>query len=628
MLSIGIIHQKAENSKIIRSHKLQPQEGVTLFLILASEKDNITSIIEDHFLETLSGIEWEKENLHTDFSFVSENYNRFIQNIDWEELTGISIIFAVLFDTYLIFSHVGEAEILLVEKSHDISLLSTKNTDTHFHSFSSGELKNESDVYFSPFSLEERLWDDVFVEFAHLKDESWRENFTRVLTQEIRESIDIGYIRYRSDIQKEQHSTRWIKQSAILRDTVSQAKNFILAKAWSKIKEMQEVIFEKKNDQTKYVFLWVWIVILFFLMYSVFGSIFWVIHSSNTDTKNKLIQAKELIEQSQKLTTNPTAFSKNIKEAEEILFSLRSEESHLADTQELLSRIEAMKKEVNDVQTVDLKKLPKVLEFLSTTIDPVVTFESNKKLTILGKQNAILEYIRGEKIGNPIAYPPSETLVSYTIADDGTFFIMTDNNRVIAPKRTDITYVTVTGQNGWEGWNIMKSFNGNLYVWQSGTGNIYKHKPGINGFSAQTVVIAWQTNPSIREIGIDGGIYIILSDGKILRYISGKPNKNITLNKIPGEYSLWSSEESTQLIVQPNLSYIYLKTGNRIWIFSPDAKRFQDVTAWNYVAQLELAWDDTIRDMSIPRDGIIYITSKTSVYELGFDVADGKIILK
>jgi hypothetical protein len=32
--------------------------------------------------------------------------------------------------------------------------------------------------------------------------------------------------------------------------------------------------------------------------------------------------------------------------------------------------------------------------------------------------------------------------------------------------------------------------------------------------------------------------------------------------------------------------------------------------------------------MSIPRDGIIYITSKTSVYELGFDVADGKIILK
>jgi hypothetical protein len=82
MLSIGIIHQKAENSKIIRSHKLQPQEGVTLFLILASEKDNITSIIEDHFLETLSGIEWEKENLHTDFSFVSENYNRFIQNID------------------------------------------------------------------------------------------------------------------------------------------------------------------------------------------------------------------------------------------------------------------------------------------------------------------------------------------------------------------------------------------------------------------------------------------------------------------------------------------------------------------------------------------------------------------
>ena len=157
MLSVGLIHQKAENSKTIRSHKLQPQEGVTLFLILASDKDNVLSIVEDHFLETLSGIEWTRENLHTDFSFVSEDYNRFIQNIDESELSGISIVFAVLFDTYLIFSHVGEAEILLVEKNQDISLLSSKNTDTHFHSFSSGELKNESDIYLSPFSLEERL---------------------------------------------------------------------------------------------------------------------------------------------------------------------------------------------------------------------------------------------------------------------------------------------------------------------------------------------------------------------------------------------------------------------------------------------------------------------------------------
>ncbi|MFZ2336799.1 MAG: hypothetical protein WAW59_00530 [Patescibacteria group bacterium] len=79
---------------------------------------------------------------------------------------------------------------------------------------------------------------------------------------------------------------------------------------------------------------------------------------------------------------------------------------------------------------------------------------------------------------------------------------------------------------------------------------------------------------------------------------------------------------------QPNLSYTYVLSGRNIWIFSPDSKRFQDVTAWNYVAQLELQGTEEVRGINIPRDGLVYITTNNHVYELPFEVADGKIILR
>jgi hypothetical protein len=80
--------------------------------------------------------------------------------------------------------------------------------------------------------------------------------------------------------------------------------------------------------------------------------------------------------------------------------------------------------------------------------------------------------------------------------------------------------------------------------------------------------------------------------------------------------------------VKPNLSYIYILSGKNVWIFAPDSKRFQDVTAWNYVAQLELQTPENIRSISVPRDGLLYIVTSSSVYELAFEVADGKIILR
>lgn len=55
---------------------------------------------------------------------------------------------------------------------------------------------------------------------------------------------------------------------------------------------------------------------------------------------------------------------------------------------------------------------------------------------------------------------------------------------------------------------MINNFNGNLYITKSSDGQIYKHKPGINGYSQRAAVLP-EVKPDIREVGIDGGFYVI-----------------------------------------------------------------------------------------------------------------------
>jgi hypothetical protein len=113
-----------------------------------------------------------------------------------------------------------------------------------------------------------------------------------------------------------------------------------------------------------------------------------------------------------------------------------------------------------------------------------------------------------------------------------------------------------------------------------------------------------------------------------MRYFSDKDTlTSIVLNKIPGEWNIDTTKTSA-FITRGYLSYIYILNGDRIWIFKPDSKRFQDIKSWTYMGQFELKIDTLIKSISIPRDGTIYVTTKTGVYELKFEFVDGKVIFK
>jgi hypothetical protein len=235
--------------------------------------------------------------------------------------------------------------------------------------------------------------------------------------------------------------------------------------------------------------------------------------------KNQIIQAQTLIEESQKLTSNSAAFNANIKAAEDILFQIRDRQEYMKDTQELLLRIEAMKKEMYDIQTIDITKRESIIPFNPLDISPIQVFEYNKKLNLIGKTSALLGYIPSNPLPQMISYPPGEEVLHADSTDDGNVYFLTKNKRILSTKRNEITYANVTGQNGWEDAGKIRTFNNNLYLIDQNIGQIYRHKPGVNGFSQKSEVLP-VTLSGILDVGIDGGFYIVTDEPRIYRLIS------------------------------------------------------------------------------------------------------------
>jgi hypothetical protein len=605
--------------------------------MISSERENIISVIEDHLLESISSTSWNDGDEESDFTYITERYNQFQRNIDEWDKKNIGILFGILKHDDLTVSVIGNTSATLREKNGDLSIIA-ENTETgeEFTSVSSGKIPSGSQIFLTSRPLSRFMADDCLDECALLSHEIFMTTMEGILERDTRESIHLIRIKNESKIDdslrkkiKNPSAKKIIHQADIMRSYVWDMWSGLFGREiYSKYREHVRVFLQRKNTTILILFLIIGIILFFLLISTLIWALFSIQSSPQIDVKNQIIEAQTLIEESQKLTSNSAAFNANIKAAEDILFQIRDRQEYMKDTQELLLRIEAMKKEMYDIQTIDITKRESIIPFNPLDISPIQVFESNKKLNLIGKTSALLGYIPSSTLPQVISYPPGEEVLHADSTDDGNVYFLTKNKRILSTKRNEITYANVTGQNGWEDAGKIRTFNNNLYLIDQNIGQIYRHKPGVNGFSQKSEVLP-VTLSGILDVGIDGGFYIVTDEPRIYRLIS-KEWENPTgliLNKIPWEFNL-DIAEKTQIIVRPNLSYIYLLSGDRVWIFQPDSRRFQDVRSWTYVAQLEISTDEELRSISVPRDGLVYIVTNLGVYNLEFELIDNNIILK
>ena len=338
MIQTGRIHNDW-GKNILRSHHLKPGNDISLFFILEWEKENVISVIEDHLLENISSIAWDVDMLDTDFSYLSEHYNQFLQNIPEEDRAWMSCLLALSYENALSIATIWWAEAILVE-GDDISQISSHDNKKHgFHYISHGDIPTWWTVYLSNTSLLSLLGESLVSEMTLLDLQEWENTVKSLIEEERYTDIHIFRITNGSIRNQRQIAPEWGKQSDILWGASTYMR--ALMRKISPIEKSRaflDAIFATHKKIVQYIIFISGIILLFLLAYSLVDSLFNVVTTTSSDSKNELIKAQTLIEQSEKLTSNKQAFNSNIKSAEEILFKLRDDKLHMADTQELLSR--------------------------------------------------------------------------------------------------------------------------------------------------------------------------------------------------------------------------------------------------------------------------------------------------
>lgn len=634
MIQIATIHHTPSDSqkKYLRSRHLTRDEATHVTLVIGSPSDSMTSIIEEFFMENIWDVSWTPDSLEDDFLYITEKYNQYSKSL-WADKSTLDIFFGVVSWESFTFSLIGDIYIALKEKDKPWSLISDYQqiVSHEFSHNSTGNIPKNSTIYISSIDLTRVVDEDILGDLSRIRYEdfshigaAWcqKESLTECEIIRIQEKI---WEHGQNQKEWSPHQHRWERI-----EKTRQTFGFYYQSFLQKV----DTLFETRPQIVRIGILLAGVLLCIMFFYILFDKILNTSSGGSwgIEEKTQLIQAKEYLDTAQGNIGNPEIFEKNITSSEEILIALRGEELYTKDVQDMLSRISTLKKEMYDIQTFSLQDRTPIFQNTDNAMKILRVFHHNKKISLIGKDRVLIGYTHDTKAQDWIDYPLGEEAIDAEIMGDGTIYILTKIGHILIPgNEKKFETITTADADGWKWAKGITTYNGNLYLLNSDGKKIYRYKPGTGrNFWNATEVLDTPSIVGISDIGIDRGFFLLKEDGKIQRFITINgvgQSFPITINKIPGEYSI-THHSNTTLIVRPNLKYFYILNGSRIWIFDPDSKNPDLIKSWSYIAQIDIEASMQAESISVPYDGSIIIASRDSVYDLSFEVADGKAIIR
>ena len=185
-ITTDIIRYEHPNSiALVRSHVLHPQPDITIICILSAEKENIISVVEDHFLETVSSTEWKHGQEDTDFSYITERYNHFLSRLAVVDADTVSLVFAVERRGHLMVSSIGPSEVILQEPDEAPNSIHEDTREHHrFELISSGDIPLGSAVFIASKNCESLLGESFYSDSLTLESSTFSDMTREILDRE------------------------------------------------------------------------------------------------------------------------------------------------------------------------------------------------------------------------------------------------------------------------------------------------------------------------------------------------------------------------------------------------------------------------------------------------------------
>ena len=635
MLSINI---KKSNLPILNETNLVSSKKIGIdinleWIIQVSYHDkNISEIIEKLIIDLFITKIDKYWDVYNSFSLILEKLNKELRSLSKNyNLDNLSIFLGIVQWDVFHFSILWNYSIYLIKNNKIVDIadgMQWKNLE--FSYISSGNVNIGDMIFLANLNLLDYITKDDIFEIIKTEKIDKLEIVEQILSQEaVNEQYNIISISNTSDKPQE------VKNIAI---NIIKDKFIFIAdkikeneKIWTVIEQIKAKI-DLKNKYVYISFLALGIVISIWLLYAVVGSILssQLQKSMPEQYKNKLIEAKLILERTNKDIGNKEVFDSNIKKAEDMIFEVRWKNVFLNDVNKLLDYISVLKKQSNWIETINLTPDKQEIVFNDANFWLNWIFELNKKYYFIGKNALIWPYIKWE---NPkkYSYPDGEEVVAAYITPEWYIFLMTKTSRILQFYKQEFKYVTVEWQKTWETGVWLKSYNSNIYILWDKLNQIYRHKPSVNWFSAKSPLIDEKDSKTIimNDFAIDWWFYLFKKDLSIDKFFTTPSyiKKSIVINWIKNTTYINKSDITPKMFVWQNLNYIYILMDNKIWIFEPDSKNYKDVKWVKYVWQLEPS-DWKIDSIFVPKDWTILIWTKTWVYTINFEVSDNKVIVR
>ena len=261
--------------------------------------------------------------------------------------------------------------------------------------------------------------------------------------------------------------------------------------------------------------------------------------------------------------------------------------------------------------------------------DRVLT-NSNNLFVLDLKQQEVSHFVLSD-LGDSVTPAQPSSVISKTGASadvpvgqlvDITWAEAVDNqhSRLLALDRTngligyDITYgasvVPIAGREQWKTPAVLASYSGNLYVVDTGANQVWRYRPGVTGYETAPEAYfgpdAQVDLSGVCAMAIDGNIWLLYSDGRLLKFFAGE-QKAFVPTGLPGQF-----RSPTAVVVSRDGDQVYVADSGNSRIVELDKNG-------TFLRQFRPAEGDGFKDMRgmylDEATGVFYVLSGEKLYK-------------
>ncbi len=623
----------SDDNSLIKKH-FNLDSDLDCFILISSNSEKFSDAISNKILDSIID-RISKEDTYNDFSLFLENMNNFISTWkkDNSDTIKANIIISLLNKNNFLFSTIGTASCYLINGTGDvIEITNHKEPKKQFSYVSEGKLSWNDIIVSSNMRLFNYLSKSDFIHSLKVsKFDEFTKNLKHILTGETISS-DLCLTALRRESINKGSSVFDHKYALMAQEYTMKALDNGLTK---KLMALSMIARDKILEQSKIaknVLIVAAILLCLFVLYSIISGLLSTATqtTSKSDAKLQLTTAIEHIKTANKNIANWDIFDSNITSAENIVKNIKDSELYINDVNKILWDISTLKKQYNGIETFAENSDTLVHAQSSAGVSVI---NSNGKLFIIGDKSITGPIIAGQTPKEIVfdKLESDENFIDATLLWNDIILLTNFSKVVKFTKNAYFSFQDVKNQVTWDKANSIYSFgNNNIYFVSEDKKQILKHTKNVTGFNAGNEYLKSDDANTIWEIlsiGIDGWIYILKKDMSMIKLIASPKYRmqSLILNQLPRNYGFSSGK--IDIKTGPNLNYVYMLLDNKVWIFKPDTRRYQDTKSLTYLGQIE--WQNyEIQDFYVKNDGEVYIINNNGLYKMKFEENDGKIILR